>query len=195
MSPTRGNAGKVNLHRIREAPVGTAIADRKEECRTADQFYCGEIFFCNSDSSKSTEAFSNSLARGGSRRQQYCQNSTDRKCSKRNTAKLTFCSLSRYGTDLLTIRAHPCSVASRNEPLRRDITDLKAEMAKARVARSAARRLVQIDNLRGYECSICTCRFPETCPPPGRTRVESRRIEKEHREREFSHHVCSERGW
>jgi hypothetical protein len=33
-----------------------AIADRKEECRTADQFDCGGIFFCNSDSSKSTEA-------------------------------------------------------------------------------------------------------------------------------------------
>ena len=77
MSPTRGNAGKANLHRVREAPVGMAIADRKEECRTADQFYCGGIFSCNSDSSKSIEASGNSLARGWSRRQQYCQNSTD----------------------------------------------------------------------------------------------------------------------
>jgi len=56
MSRTRGNADRVNLHRIREAQVGMAIADRKEECRTADQFYCGGIFSCNSDNSKSTEA-------------------------------------------------------------------------------------------------------------------------------------------
>jgi hypothetical protein len=44
------------LHRVREVRVGMAIADRKEECRTADQFYCGGIFYCNSDNSKSTEA-------------------------------------------------------------------------------------------------------------------------------------------
>ena len=41
-----------------------AIAGRKEECLIADQFHCGGIFSCNSDSSKSIEAFGNSLARG-----------------------------------------------------------------------------------------------------------------------------------
>jgi hypothetical protein len=56
MLRTRGNADRANLHRVREAQVGMAIADRKEECRTADQFYCGGIFSCNSDNSKSTEA-------------------------------------------------------------------------------------------------------------------------------------------
>ena len=57
MSRTRGNADRVNLHRVRELQVDMAITDRKEECRTADQFYCGGIFSCNSGSSKSTEAF------------------------------------------------------------------------------------------------------------------------------------------
>ena len=67
MLRTRGNADRVNLHRVREVQVDMAITDRKEECRTADQFYCGGIFSCNSGSSKSTEAFGNSLTRGGSR--------------------------------------------------------------------------------------------------------------------------------
>jgi hypothetical protein len=66
MSRTRGNADRVNLHRVREAQVGMAIADRKEERRTAEQFDCGGIFSCNSDSSKSTEASGNSLAMAGS---------------------------------------------------------------------------------------------------------------------------------
>jgi hypothetical protein len=65
MLRTRGNADRVNLHPVREPQVGMAIADRKEECRTADQFYCGGISSCNSDSSKSTEAFGDSLARAG----------------------------------------------------------------------------------------------------------------------------------
>ena len=65
MSRTRGNADRVNLHRVREAQVDMAITDRKEECRTADQFYCGGICSCNSGSSKSTEAFGNSLTRAG----------------------------------------------------------------------------------------------------------------------------------
>jgi hypothetical protein len=64
MSRTRGSAGRINSHRVPVAQVDMAIADRKKECRTADQFDCGEIFSCNSDSSKSTEAFGNSLARG-----------------------------------------------------------------------------------------------------------------------------------
>jgi hypothetical protein len=41
-----------------------AIADRKEKCRTADQFHCAGIFSCNSGSSKSTEAFGNFPATG-----------------------------------------------------------------------------------------------------------------------------------
>jgi len=53
---TGGNADRANLHRVREAQVGMAIADHKGECQTADQFYCGGIFSCNSDNSKSTEA-------------------------------------------------------------------------------------------------------------------------------------------
>jgi hypothetical protein len=64
MLRTRGNADRVNFHPLQEAQVGMAIADRKKECRTADQFDCGGIFSCNSDSSKSTEASGNSLARG-----------------------------------------------------------------------------------------------------------------------------------
>jgi hypothetical protein len=72
-----GNADNAMSARILEIQVGMAIADRKEECRTADQFYCGGIFSCNSDSSKSTEAFGTSLARGRARCHRYCQNSID----------------------------------------------------------------------------------------------------------------------
>jgi hypothetical protein len=53
------------LHLVREALVGMAIADRKEACRIADQFDCAGIFSCNSDSSRSTGAFGNFLARAG----------------------------------------------------------------------------------------------------------------------------------
>jgi hypothetical protein len=77
----------------------------------------------------------------------------------------------------------------------RAIDEVRAELGRPRRAASAQRRLMLIDNLRGYECSVCECRFPETRPPPGQTPVESRRLEKEHREREFAGHVCSERGW
>jgi hypothetical protein len=52
------------LRRLREAQVDMAITDRKEEYRAAEQFDCGGIFSCNSDSSKSTEAFGNFLAEG-----------------------------------------------------------------------------------------------------------------------------------
>src|ERR1700674_2618021 len=76
------------------------------------------------------------------------------------------------------------SVPTRKKPSQKLIARLKVEMAKPRVVTSAQRRLVLIDNLRGYECSVCSCRFPETRPPPGRTQVESRRLEKDHRERE-----------
>jgi hypothetical protein len=86
-------------------------------------------------------------------------------------------------------------VATQKKSSQKGVEELKAEMAKPRAARSAQRRLMLIDNFRGYECSVCSCRFPETRPRPGRTEVESRRLEKEHSEREFSHHVCSERGW
>jgi hypothetical protein len=55
---------RVNLRRLQEAQVDMAITDRKKECRAADQFDCGGIFSCNSDSSKSTEAFGNFLAEG-----------------------------------------------------------------------------------------------------------------------------------
>jgi hypothetical protein len=55
---------RVNLRRLREAQVDMAITDRKEECRVADQFDCGGIFSRNFGSSKSTEAFGNSLAEG-----------------------------------------------------------------------------------------------------------------------------------
>jgi hypothetical protein len=41
-----------------------ATVDRKQKYRAADRFYCGGIFSCNSDNSKSTEAFGNSLAEG-----------------------------------------------------------------------------------------------------------------------------------
>jgi len=41
-----------------------ATVDRKQKCRTADQFDCDGIFSCNSGSSKSTEAFGNFLAEG-----------------------------------------------------------------------------------------------------------------------------------
>jgi hypothetical protein len=34
-----------------------ATADRKEDCRIADQLHCDGIFSCSSDNSKSTEAF------------------------------------------------------------------------------------------------------------------------------------------
>ena len=59
-----GNADNAMSARILEIQVDMAIADRKEECRTADQFDCGGIFSCDSDSSESTEAFGHSLARG-----------------------------------------------------------------------------------------------------------------------------------
>jgi len=61
---TRGNADRVNLHRVREAQVGMATVDRKQKCRTADQFDCDGIFSCNFGSSKSTEAFGSFLAEG-----------------------------------------------------------------------------------------------------------------------------------
>jgi hypothetical protein len=41
-----------------------ATVDRKQKCRTADQFDCDGILSCNSGSSKSTEAFGNFLAEG-----------------------------------------------------------------------------------------------------------------------------------
>ena len=61
---TRGNADRVNLRPLREAQAGTATVDRKQKCRTVDRFCYGGIFYCNSGSSKSTEAFGNFLAEG-----------------------------------------------------------------------------------------------------------------------------------
>ena len=82
-----------------------------------------------------------------------------------------------------------------NRPSDGAIDEVKAELGKQRVTASANRRLVLVSEYYGYECSECQCRFPESKPPPGQTPAESRRLEKEHREREFAAHVCEDRGW
>ena len=97
MLRTRVNADRVNLYRVREAPVGMAITDRKEECRTADQFYCGGIFSCNYGSSKSTEAFGNSLTRAGLAVTNNAKTKQIENVQKGTREKLTFCSLSAMG--------------------------------------------------------------------------------------------------
>jgi len=94
MSRTRGNADRANLHRVREAQVGMAIADRKGECRTADQFYCGGIFSCNSDNSKSTEASITLWRETGLAVTNNAKTHQIENVQKGTQEKLTFCSLS-----------------------------------------------------------------------------------------------------
>jgi hypothetical protein len=38
------------------------------------------------------------------------------------------------------------------------IDEVRGELRRPRIAASAQRRLMLIDNLRGYECSVCECR-------------------------------------
>jgi hypothetical protein len=87
MLRTRGNADSVNLHRVREVQVDMAIADRKEECRTADQFYCDGIFSCNSDNSKSTEACGKLSGEGQVSPPPIMPKFQHLRMSKRNTGK------------------------------------------------------------------------------------------------------------
>lgn len=72
---------------------------------------------------------------------------------------------------------------TKQKPTLIEIAELKLKMDKPRIAASAF-------GLTGYECSRCGCRFPETRAPKGRTKAETRRLEKIHAKREFARHVC-----
>jgi hypothetical protein len=58
---------------------------------------------------------------------------------------------------------------------------------------SHARKLDFIDPFYGYACSWCGCRFPESRQPQGNFAAENSRLQKFHREKQFSQHICSER--
>jgi hypothetical protein len=133
MSRTRGNVGTINLHRVREARVGMAIADHKDECRTADRFDCGGIFSCNSRTSKSTEA-SVTLWRGTGLAVTNNVKTHQIENVQKEHRKSDVLQPVRFGTDLLTALAHPCSVASRNKPLQKDITARNESIGRRRRA-------------------------------------------------------------
>jgi hypothetical protein len=80
---------------------------------------------------------------------------------------------------------------------------LSAEMNVPHITTSALRAMHQlaprsrkldfIDPFYGYAYSWCGCRFPESRPPQGDSAAENSLLNKFHREKQFSQHICSER--
>lgn len=102
-----------------------------------------------------------------------------------------------------TARCDSPIVPLRKKPTRKALSALAAEMNVPHITTSAvralhhlaphARKLDFIDPFHGYACSWCGCRFPESRPPQGDSAAENLLLQKFHREKQFSRHVCSDR--
>jgi hypothetical protein len=94
-------------------------------------------------------------------------------------------------------------VPVKKKSARKAIAALSAEMSLPHITTSAlrvlhhlaphSRKLDFIDPFHGHACSWCGCRFPESRPPQGNSAAENLLLQKFHREKQFSRHVCSER--